>query len=401
MAKKNYAYVGNWSFEPHPAKGKGISIFDYEPESGTLTLRRTLMPEVAAGQLLLDRERRMLYVVNECGERRGEIGGGGYVLSFRIDPETGDLSFVNERDSLLAEPSYLAMDASGQYLLTCNCADPFHVTKIVKKEDGSFANQVLMDDAALVMFEIESDGSIGAVRDVFLTEGGYGPDGDWQVNVDPVTGHIQLVEVISRLHAVVASPSGKLFIACDKGMDRIYSIAIEDGKLVKKDVFRAEYRTFLRYAAFHPALPVVYCNNEFAPTLNVLHYSETDGRLERLRYMDLTFRDHGLVDGKPVGAQDILVSPDGKTLYVSLVGINEIAVLSLDGEGIPTLVQSVPCGGVLPRGLCFSPDGRYLFSGNMVSGDISVLPVLSDGKLGDVKQICPAVSPSAVKFFVE
>ena len=39
MAKRIYAYVGNWSFEPHPAKGKGISIFDYEPESGALTLR--------------------------------------------------------------------------------------------------------------------------------------------------------------------------------------------------------------------------------------------------------------------------------------------------------------------------------------------------------------------------
>ena len=401
MNHKIYAYVGNWSFEARPAKGKGISIFDYDPESGVLTLRRTLMPEVAAGQLLLDSARGMLYVVNECGERRGEIGGGGYVLSFRIDPETGELSFVNERDSLLAEPSYLAMDASKRYLLTCNCADPFHVTKIVKREDGSFTNQVLMDDAALVMFELEEDGGIGAVRDVYLTEGGYGKNGDWQVNVDPVTGHIQLVEVISRLHAVVSSPSGKLFIACDKGMDRIYSFAVENGKLVKKDEFRAEYRTFPRYAAFHPSLPIVYCNNEFAPTLNVLRYSEPDGKLERLKYMDLTFRDHGLVDGKPVGAQDILVSPDGKTLYVSLVGINEIAVLSLDEAGLPTLVQSVPCGGVLPRGLRLSPDGRYLFSGNMVSGDISVLPVESDGRLGPVKQLCPAVSPSAIQFYSE
>ena len=401
MNHKIYAYVGNWSFEARPAKGKGISIFDYDPESGVLTLRWTLMPEVAAGQLLLDSARGMLYVVNECGERRGEIGGGGYVLSFRIDPETGELSFVNERDSLLAEPSYLAMDASKRYLLTCNCADPFHVTKIVKREDGSFTNQVLMDDAALVMFELEEDGGIGAVRDVYLTEGGYGKNGDWQVNVDPVTGHIQLVEVISRLHAVVSSPSGELFIACDKGMDRIYSFAVENGKLVKKDEFRAEYRTFPRYAAFHPSLPIVYCNNEFAPTLNVLRYSEPDGKLERLKYMDLTFRDHGLVDGKPVGAQDILVSPDGKTLYVSLVGINEIAVLSLDEAGLPTLVQSVPCGGVLPRGLRLSPDGRYLFSGNMVSGDISVLPVESDGRLGPVKHVCPAVSPSAIQFYSE
>ena len=30
MSKKIYAYVGNWSFEPKPAKGKGISIFRYD-----------------------------------------------------------------------------------------------------------------------------------------------------------------------------------------------------------------------------------------------------------------------------------------------------------------------------------------------------------------------------------
>lgn len=397
MAKNMIAYVGNWSFEARPAKGKGISVFEYEPDSGMLKLKKTILPEVAAGQLFLDKERYRLYAVNECGERRGEIGGGGYLLSFRIDPETGELSQLNEREALLAEPSYLAMDAEKKHLLTCNCADPFHVTKIVKKPDGGFENRVLMDDAALMMFALEEDGSIGELRDVYLTEGGYGTDTPWQVNVDPVTGHIQLVEVISRLHSVVASPSGKIFIACDKGMDRIYSFMIEEGKLVKKDQFLAEYRTFPRYAAFHPTLPVVYCNNEFAPTLNVLRYDEANGKLEKLKYMELVFKDYGLVNGKPVGAQDIMVHPGGKMLYVTLGGINEIAVLSLDGEGIPTLVQSVPCGGDLPRGLCLSPDGRYLLSGNMVSGDISVLPVTSDGRLEAVKHICPAVSPSAIR----
>ena len=252
MTRKAFAYIGNWSFEAHPEKGKGISIFDYDVESGLLSLRETLMPEVAAGQLYLDREKHMLYAVNECGERRGEIGGGGYVLAFRIDPETGSLSLVNERDSLLPEPSYLAMDASGKYLLTCNCADPFHVTKIVRRPDGSFGNEVLMDDAALILFSLEEDGSIGEVRDVYRTECGYAAGTNWQVNIDPVSGHIQLVEVISRLHSVVASPSRKLFIVCDKGMDRIYSFAVEDGKLVKKDEFHAKYKSFPRYEAFHP-----------------------------------------------------------------------------------------------------------------------------------------------------
>ncbi|MBR1496727.1 MAG: beta-propeller fold lactonase family protein [Oscillospiraceae bacterium] len=396
---KLYAYVGNWSFEAHPAKGKGISVFEYGPEDSSLRLIETIRPDVAAGQLFLDSGRRVLYAVNECGERRGEIGGGGYVLAFRIDPKTGKLTCLSERDSLLPEPSYLTMDAEHRHLITCHCADPFHVTKIVRRPDGSFGNEVLFDDTALVMFRINDDGSIGEVCDVFKTAGGYPDNPNCRASVDPVTGHIQLVEVISRLHAVVASPSGKLFIACDKGMDKIYSFAIEDGKLVKKDEFAAEVRTFPRYAAFHPALPVVYCNNEFAPTLNVLRYDEAGGGLERIYYMPVVFRDYGLVDGKPVGAQDILVNERASALYISLCGINEIAVLSLDGSGIPTLVQSVPAGGDLPRGLCLSPDGRFLLSGNMVSGDITAFAVQPDGTLAPTGRVYEAVSPSAIRFF--
>ena len=51
---KIYAYVGNWSFQAKPTKGKGISIFEYEPETGDLKLIETIRPDVAAGQLQLD-----------------------------------------------------------------------------------------------------------------------------------------------------------------------------------------------------------------------------------------------------------------------------------------------------------------------------------------------------------
>lgn len=396
---KYYAYVGNWSFEARPAKGKGISLFSYEPETGDLTLIETIRPDIAAGQLYLDSEKKVLYAVNECGERRGEIGGGGYVLAFSIDDETGRLTLMNERDSLLPEPSYLTMDAEKKYLITCHCADPFHVTKIVKRPDGSFANEVLFDDTALVMFKINEDGSIGEVADVYKTAGGYGVNPNCQVNVDPVTGHIQLVEVISRLHAVVSDPSGKVFIVCDKGMDKIYSFMIEDGKLVMKDELSVEVKTFPRYASFHPTKPIVYCNNEFSPTMNVVRYDEQTGKLERIKHMSVVTRDYGLVDGKPVGAQDILVAPDGKTMYVTLCGINEIVVFSLDEDGIPSLVQSVYSRGNLPRGICISPDGRYLLSGNMVSGDISVFAINEDGSLADTGKLIQAVSPSAIKIF--
>ena len=47
-----------------------------------MALIETIRYDIAAGQLCLDAKNRILYAVNECGERRGEIGGGGYLLMY-------------------------------------------------------------------------------------------------------------------------------------------------------------------------------------------------------------------------------------------------------------------------------------------------------------------------------
>lgn len=398
-----YAIVGNWSFEARPSKGKGISVFSYEPETGELSLVETIRPDVAGGQLCLDAERKMVYVCNECGERRGEIGGGGYIMAFKFDSETGKLTLVNEKDSLCPEPSYVCLDSTKKYLVTCHCSDPWHVTKVVRHEDGTYGNEVLFDDTGLVMFRVNDDGSLGDVCDVAITEGTGGKGPNSQVNVDPVSGHIQLVEVISRLHSVVPSPNGKMFAVCDKGMDKIYTYRIdtENGKLVKLDEWITDdVACFPRYGAFHPTLPVFYANNENKATLNCFHYEEDNGRLNCFRTIELLKEDPGLVEGKPVGAQDILVHPNGKCMYVTLCGLNLIIVLKLDEDGVPAIVQEIPSGGVLPRGLSLSPDARFLLSGNMVSGDITTFSVAEDGMLTSTGKIYEAISPSAIRFFV-
>ncbi|MCD8342734.1 MAG: lactonase family protein [Clostridiales bacterium] len=402
MAGKTFLYVGNWSFQAKPAKGKGISVFSYEPETGDLTLIETVCPEVAAGQLWLDAQRGILYSNDEYGERRGEVGGGGYLLAFAIDPETGRLTLMNQKDSLSPEPSYLCLDKSGKYLVTCHCADPWHVTKIVRHPDGSFGNEVLFDDTALVLFRVNEDGSLGDVCDVALTPGTGGKGPHSQVNVDPVSGHIQLVQVISRLHAVVASPSGELLAVCDKGMDRVYTYRIdrEQGKLVALSCWEApEVACFPRYAAFHPTKQVLYVNNENYAQLNSFHYDEETGALERFHKVYLLPEDPGMVDGKPVGAQDILAHPNGKVLYCTLCGLNLIVVCRLDEEGRPTPCQLVQSRGNLPRGIALSPDGRFLISGNMVSGDITVFSADEEGLLTDTGKTFPAVSPSALRFY--
>lgn len=397
--KKTFLYVGNWGFAPAP---KGISIFDYNEITGEISLKKTIRYDIAAGQLLLDEERKILYAVNECGERRGDIGGGGYVLAFRIHAETGELTLINEREALLPEPSYLCMDKTGKYIMTCNCADPWQVTKIVKNEDGTFENTVLFDDAGIVLYKINEDGSVGDVSDVALTPGTNGMGEKSEKNIDPVSNHIQLVRVISRLHAIIASPNKELFIACDKGMDRIITFHVdsEKGKIkLLRTYDMEEIACFSRYGAFHPILKVFYSNNENLAQLNCFSYKEETGELEMKWKIPLLLEPVGNVDGKPVGAQDILIHPNGETIYVTLCGLNLIVVLHLDRNGRPELIQSIPSGGNLPRGIQISPDQRFLFAGNMVSGDITTFRIQDDGSLQPNGVVYKAVSPSTIRFF--
>jgi len=395
-------YVGNWGFAPAP---KGISIFRYTDEDGSLELLKSVRQDIAAGQMCLDEKRGILYASDECGEREGEIGGGGYVYAFRINRSTGDLELINRQDSLSPEPSYVTQTKSGRYLVVCHCADPFHVTKIVRREDGTFGNEVLFDDTALVLFPIGEDGGVGAPCDVVVTNGnnGLGNSPHSRRNVDPVSNHIQLVEVISRLHAIIASPDGGIFVTLDKGMDRIMTFRIDEerGKIVMLHEYQVDdIASFPRYGAFHPEKPVFYSDNENLAQVNVYRYT-SDGELTLLQKIPVLSEDPGLIDGKPAGCQDIIVHPSGHVLYVSISGMNQVSVVALDEDGKGTLVQEISSMGNFPRCVRLSPDNRFLLAGNMASGDIAVYEVAEDGTLTYTARTYEAVSPSAIRFMHE
>ena len=395
--EKKYLYVGNWGFASAP---KGISIFEYEKEDGSLRLRESIRQDIAAGQICLDEEHHILYASNECGDRVGEIGGGGYVYAFRIQPETGELMLFSQQDSLSPEPSYLCMTADKKYIMACHCADPWHVTKIVPDGD-SFKNEVLFDDTAVVLFPILEDGAIGRPCDVMITQGAGGMGERSSCNVDPVSKHIQLVEVISRLHSIYRSPDGNLFITLDKGMDKLITFRIDEekGKIIPLSSYTVEeVASFPRYGVFHPTLPLFYANNENKTLLNVF-FCNKQGELTLVKKIDLTEKEVGLIDGKPAGCQDIIISPDAKNLYISLSGLNEIAIVSLDEKGMPALIGQISTEGNFPRCLQFDPESRYVYAGNMVSGDITQFRRLENGLLEYTGNKYKAVSPSAMQFY--
>lgn len=83
----------------------------------------------------------------------------------------------------------------------------------------------------------------------------------------------------------------------------------------------------------------------------------------------------------PGGPHEFAALPDGR-IAVSLEQYDprgEVLAASLSADGVVALVQHdqvrrVVVGGV-PDGLAFSPDGRWLYVGDMVGGAVSVVEV--------------------------
>lgn len=400
MIKKTYVYVGNWSFEKQPAKGKGVSLFNYDEENGAVQLVETIHPEVAAGHLCLDAANGILYSNDECGERHGEIGGGGYLHAFRIDKETGKLTDVNRVESLSPEPAYLTLDKTGDYLYVSHVSDPFFVTKILEKEDGTYGNQVIFCDGGLMMYRICEDGSIGPCCSVSLQEGDYGKGPNSERCIDAVSGHVQMTEVISRMHSVLFDPTGEILVVCDKGMDKVYSYGVdrENGKLKHLDTWKGPVGSFPRYLAFNPINGVLYVNNERLDALTVFHVDTKSGKLNFVGNFPIYPQDYVRPD-PDMCMQDILVHPSGKALYLNVGVHNTVVEMRLDEAGLPHPGKVLSARGEQPRCLALSPDGRFLLCGNMNSGTITTFQVDADGSLTDTGKTYEAISPSAIRFF--
>lgn len=371
--KKMYALVGNWHYIPGP---RGYTVYEYEPQTAALKFVEHICEHVAAGQQALDAKRGIVYVVDEAGDKRGKCGGGGHVLAFRINADDGHLAFLGEKETLSPAPSYISIDKTGKYAIVVHHTGFSHVTRAIKHTDGTFSSETLFDDAAVDLFRINDDGTLGEIcdMDIHRGEGDSGP------------------HMMSHLHCVVADPTGNLFLVCDKGLDRIWSYTIdrEKGELRLLSETAVGTGNWPRYGAFHPQINAFYVNHEKTPDINAYHYDIVSGKLELFQTVSM---GRGTED-QPTEASDILVGPGGKFLYVTDRGSNTIAIFKIQSSGELELLQCVDCGGKNPRGLCVAPDGRFMLVANSDSAAITVFKILDNGMLEFYKnnkdEYCPA-----------
>ena len=253
------------------------------------------------------------------------------------------------------------------------------MTKVGFNSRGEFIPTVIYDDAGIVMLKLEADGSLGRIADVALHQG---------LSASPR-------QVIAHPHSINGAPGQDFFLACDKGIDRLFVYGMDRAheKLVLKSTRPMEEKTAPRYSAYHPSLPVVYENNETGNKLYAFAYEAESGAMKEISCAETCSAAEAMM-----GPSDLKVSPDGRFLYASIRGVNKIVRFALRADGSLGGQTDIP-SPFSPRGLVFSPDGRQLFVSCPEEGTISAWQVAESGDLSGFEKKAE-VPHAAFLFFI-
>ncbi len=357
-----------------PAGGshsKGIYVSRFNPATGEVSHPELAAQIVNPSFLAVHPNHRFLYAVIEDPLSLGpDFDHESFVSAFAIDPTSGTLRLLNTRPTGGTSTCYISIDKSGHYALLANF--------------GSSSVSVL---------HINDDGSLGD-QTAFMKHVGRGKDPSFQSRAHP--------------HSIDISPDKRYAIVSDLGLDKVFIYKFDDatGKLSPHDppFVQMESGGGPRHFVFDSEGKYGYSLKEMSGIVTVLAWNAADGTLTKVQ-------DAKTLKSDFVGSNDsaeIEIHPNGKFLYesnrrsrgVNLFGPDTIGVFAIDpGTGMLSEVEQVSPGGTMPRNFAIDPTGSYLFSGNELSGTVTVFHVDSNtGRLTPTSTVLKIDVPVCIKF---
>ncbi|MFL6701889.1 MAG: lactonase family protein [Paraburkholderia graminis] len=321
-------------------KSEGLYVYRFDTKTGDAT-RVSVAQTVNPSYLVVSRDRRFVYAVNELPGDNGPASQRGGVSAFRFDAASGQLTFLNKVSADGNDPCYLSLSPDGKYLLAANysvAADP----------GGSFS-----------VLPVQADGQLGSSV-LTVHHEGSGPVKGRQDN--------------AHVHSTVFSPDGHYLFAQDLGADKLYSYRYTaDGSrgLFSPTDWRYTQEkpgTGPRHLVFGAGGKHAYLTSELAATVSTFNYA--DGKLTQVQTISLT--EPGFKGA--VGAAAIHLSPDGRFLYATNRGdANEIVIFSVDPtNGHLKKIGRQSSLGKSPREFAIDPTGKWLIVGNQNSDTVYV-----------------------------
>ncbi len=336
-------YVGTYT----NTTSKGIYRCDLDLESGRLGKPELAVEAPSPSFLVFDPLWSILYSVNEVSEYQDKPTG--FVSSYAIDADSGDLRLVGRASSGGTGPCHLGVGASGQMLATANYGD-----------------------GAVAISPLNTNGAISPPQDI-VRHSGSGPNPSRQEG--------------PHAHSATFGPRGLLYVA-DLGLDKVYFyiVDVERARIEDYDTPFVEVTpgSGPRHVAFDPSGEEMYVVNEMASTVTRFQpFSRTPNeQLQTISTLPAAFT------GKSWPAE-IAVSPDGRFLYVSNRGHDSIAIFRITEKGLVS-AGFVPTGGENPRHFSIDPSGKFMIVANQDSDNLVLFRV--DPKTGQLTRTDSEVS---------
>jgi 6-phosphogluconolactonase len=366
-----FAYVGTYNDAPGAnGNGKGIYLFRFDPRTGRLTDSTVAAVTPNPSWIAIHPSRRLLYAVNEVANYEGDSGS---VSSFSLNLATGLLRPLNTVNSQGPGPAFISLDATGRFAFVANYGG------------GSVA-----------VLPILPSGMLGAAVDVHRdlssvgsTHAASAPPGSFAIS-----GHDA-----PHAHMTAPDPTGRFVLATDLGQDRIYTYRFDraTGRLTPggSPFVSLPSGDGPRHFAFHPNGRWFYSIQEEASTVAFFQYNPSRGALTHQQTLSTL----------PAGfagtsfASEILVAPDGRSLYAANRLHDTIAHFAIASDGRLTWVEEVSTFGDYPSQCCIAPGGDFLFACNRRSDSITSFRIhRPTGRLQFTGQYIAVGSPGSITF---
>jgi 6-phosphogluconolactonase (cycloisomerase 2 family) len=376
-----FAYVGTFSsplrdvlptqVDLPPGNGRGIHIFRVDRGTGAMIEAGVHEMGTSPSCLVVNAEGTVLYSANETD--RVDDAKEGTVTAFAIDRADGRLKPLNTVRSGGAGPTYVSLHPSGKFLFVANYFGGT-VAVLPVRADGRLGEPTDIK---------EPTGKIGPARPTHAPPGSFA-----------FSGHDR-----THAHMIHPDPAGRYVLHADLGLDRIFVWKFdgEKGVLAPNDppAVALPPGDGPRHFCFHPNGRWFYSIQEEGSTVALFDYDRDAGRLAH----------RSTVSSLPPGfagsnfCSEILVSPDGKSLYAGNRLHDSIAVFSIGSDGTLTFVADEPTRGNYPRSFNFGPAGEFLYCCNQRGDNVTVFRVDRDtGNLKFTGHYLPVGNPSCVVF---
>jgi 6-phosphogluconolactonase len=333
-----YAYVGTYT-----PNGGGIYLFRID-RATTALLQMQVVDDIRnPSWLALNPAQTRLYAISEIDNYQGAHDGA--VVTYAIDPTNMQLTRLSAVGSSGTSPAHLSVHPSGKFVFVANYGG------------GNVA-----------VFPVAADGTLGPASDVRPS---VGPRHHARAIDDPPGQFAVSDHDGPHVHMVAADPTGQFVIANDAGLDLtlIWRLDTQGGRLLPAEapVLVAPPGSAPRHFAFHPSGKFFYNLYEHDARVVVYDYDGSRGAM-RLKQSVSTLPPHFAGSNLASG---IVISPDGRFLYVGNRLHSSIAIFAVAEDGQLRTAYETWTHADSPRSIAMDPSGQIMFSCNQRSDSLT------------------------------